>query len=225
MTTSLPLRLAAIFIVGASAIWASSAQAQSCYGTPSRSNVNYEYGRVAFGQFNGASASLVGRRTALALSARVGTIDDLDVQEGALRFGVQLPAGKVQICPALGIGFSRLNTEAAPQTELTSNVLSLRAGVGLGIEQEVYRGISLIPFVAARYEFNVLYVTVDAPNADVVESGDSASVVDVEYGLMASWKMLYAGFVAQRNSDSGDRPYFARYVLGFTFGSGTSRRR
>ena len=224
MSTSLPRRLAAVSIVVMSAICASTVQAQSCYGTPSRSSVAYDYGRVTLGEFHGGSATLIGARTALALSARVGSIDDLDVQEGALRFGLQLPAGKVQICPALGLGLSRLTSET-PQYDLASNILSLRAGVGVGIEQEVYRGISLIPFLAARYEFNVLYVTVDAPNADVLESGDTTSTVDFEYGLMASWKILYMGIAAQRNLDSGDRPYFARYVLGFTFGSGPLRRR
>lgn len=212
-----------ILVFGASVVCPSTMRAQSCYGTPSRSNVAYEYGTVTFGRFDGVSAHLVGTRTALSIGGRFGEIEDVSVQEGSLRFGVQLPAGKLQVCPALGLGFSRATSEPEPEWNLASNTLSLRAGIGVGIEQEVYRGVALIPFVAARYEFNVLYIRIDAPNADVTQSGDTSSTVDFEYGLMASWKVLYAGVAAQRNKDSGDRPYFARYVVGLTFGNTRKR--
>ena len=220
-------RLFGFLILAITTLSSSQLQAQACFGTPSRTNVAYEYGMFSFGQSNGASAALVGRRTALAIAARTGDIGDLSLQGGDLRFSLGLPVGKVQICPALGVGYKSLTSEPAPEFSINSKTLSLRAGAGIGIEQHVYAGVSLIPFVAARYEFNLIYINVDAPNSDPDTdiSGDTLSVVNFEYGLTATWKMLYVGIAAQRNDDSGDRPYFARYVLGFTFGGGSSKKK
>ena len=220
-------QLFTLLVLATTPVASNKLQAQACFGTPSRTNVAYEYGMLSFGQSNGVSAALVGGRTALGLALRTGEIDDLDMQGADLRFSLKVPAGRVQICPALGVGYKSLTSEPATDFKINSKTLSLRAGAGVGIEQEVYAGISLIPFVAARYEFSLVYIDVDAPNADPDDeiSGDTLSRVDFEYGLTATWRMLYVGIAAQRNSDSGSRPYFARYILGFTFGSGSSTRK
>ena len=212
-----------LFTIGAIPLSASSAHAQACYGTPSRSHIAYEYGTVPLGQSHGASLSLVGRRTALALGASVGDIEDVSAQDASLRFGLQFPAGKVQFCPALGLGFARRSSDPSRPFDVTSNKLSLGAGVGVGFEQEVFAGVSLIPFVAARYQFNLVYITIDQADADTEVSGDTVSTVDFQYGLTANWKVLFVGFSAQRYSDS-ERADFARIVVGLTFG-GRSRKK
>ncbi len=219
-------RLFAFLVLATTSVASSQLQAQACFGTPSRTNVAYEYGVLSFGQSNGVSAVLGGGRTSLGLAVRTGEIDDSDIQGGDLRFSIKLPAGKVQICPALGVGYRSLTSDPSPNFSINAKTLSLRAGGGVGFEQEVFAGISLIPFVAARYEFSLTYINVDAANADPDDeiSGDTLSGVDIEYGLTAVWKMLYVGIAAQRNQDSGDRPYFARYVIGFTLGNNSKKR-
>lgn len=223
MTNSRRYRYLAAPVLLASTLSVSRVQAQACLGTPSRSNIAYENGSVSYGQSHGASAALVGRRTALGLAARFGEVGDLTSQDGALRFAIRIPAGKVEICPTLGLGLARRISEPSQDWTITSNTVTLQAGIGVGIEQQVFAGISVIPFVAARYGFGIVAITIDAPDAETEVSGDTLSGVDFEYGLMGRWKVLFGGVAAQRNSDSGSRPYFARYVLGFTFGS-TSKK-
>jgi hypothetical protein len=203
----------------------SVARAQLCAGTPRSSAIAYEYGKLTVGNTHGINATLGGGRNSLALTYRMRDLEgDARGQEVRLRYSLGFGAGPVQICPGLGLGFARDKWDAQNNFTLHTNSLSGRAGVGIGLEKAIYRGFALIPFVLAQYEFTAIEFDLDAPPGTETDiSGDTLSRADIEYGLLAHYKFLYGGLAAQRNSDrSGNRPYMARWIVGFTFSSGGS---
>lgn len=204
------------------ALSASDLLAQACHGTPGRGGVAYEYGRFAFGHTQGVSGVLAGKRTALALGLRLRDLgSDYSGQEGAFRFSMIFPASKVQICPGIAIGYGRDVWDPEQGLSLTSHNVSLRTGAGFGLEQEVYRGFSVIPFFVAQYEFAITYFNIKVPDGTSSVSGDTLSLLQMEYGLLGRYRMIYGGIAANRSSQTeGLRPNMARWILGFAFGGG-----
>ena len=90
-----------------------------------------------------------------------------------------------------------------------------------GFEQEVYNGVSLIPFLGVDYDFTAFVFTLDTPDASEDElSGDTLSHVNIQYGFIAQYKTFYAGMSADRYSDTkGINQYQARWVVGVSFGN------
>ena len=201
---------------------APTANAQACFGTPNRSSVAFEHGLPQVGSVNGAEATLVRRRFNLNVNGRVTSVDpDVDGYQGALRLGLQFGTSRFAFCPALGVGLTSETWEPTSDLSLRSRTLSLRGGAGFGFEQPIYKGVSAIPFVAARYEFDAIVLDdAKSPDPETEIGGDTLSVVDIQYGLTLRYRFAYLGFAAQRNSDTkGSRPYYSHILLGFTFGS------
>jgi len=177
------------------------------------------------GNTQGISAALDRGRFAVGMSLRARELEsDAKGQEAALRFSLGFTVSRVQICPGIGLGFARDEWES-PGVTLTANAFTGRAGVGIGMEQPLYGEFSAIPFIVAQYEFTaIVYDLDDASGGDPEITGDTLSRVDIEYGLMARYKFVYAGIAAQRNSDrTGSRPYMARWIIGFAFGGGAKQ--
>lgn len=198
-------------------------QAQPCFGTPTRGGVAYERGSASYSSSNGVSAAYAGHRLSVGGGYRLRDRSaGITSNEGDFRFAVHVAAGRLMFCPNIGVGYAGESWK--PETNVTFDTKRLigRGGVGVGLEQPVYKGFAVIPFVSARYEFHVVYIDLTAPAGSTAESaGDTLSVVDIEYGLMARFKFLYGGLSLQRNSDSkGTRPYQSRLMLGVTFGGG-----
>jgi hypothetical protein len=126
-------------------------------------------------------------------------------------------AGPISICPGLGAGYQREEWEPESIEPVVSRTLSWRGGVSAGLEQHVYRGFVIAPFVGVHYQFDGSIVEVTAPGN--VAGGDSLSHIDIEYGLIGRFGAVFAGFSASRFTDGGDRPYIARWLLGVAFGS------
>ena len=205
---------------------ASPLAAQVCHGTPPRGGIAFEHGELSTGTSTGVNLAWAGRGAFDATLRQRNLDNDRSGQEANVRFALTI-GSKIQFCPGIGLGFGRDEWDAGDGFSLTSNQLTGRAGIGVGMEQPLVAGISLIPFVVAQYEFTAIEYDVDAPaNAETEVTGDTLSHVDFEYGLMARFKILYGGIAAQRNTEvSGTRPYMARYVLGLTFGSGSKAAR
>jgi len=209
---------------------ASRLGAQVCNGTPNGKSVAYEYGRMSVGSSQGVSGTLAGGRTAIGAGFAIRDVgDDVSGQQGSLRFSLVFPAGKVSICPGLGLVYQHDTWDAPNDAKLTTHNLGARAGVGLGFEQEVYHGFSLAPYVVGQYEFAISVFDLKVTSSDEVDAqttGDTTSHVQIEYGLIGRYHALYAGIAAHRTSDTdGIRPYMARFLVGFAFsGGGRSKR-
>jgi hypothetical protein len=209
---------------------ASRLGAQVCNGTPAHGGAAYEYARMSVGSSQGLNATLAGGRTALGAGFAIRDVgDDVTGQQGSLRFSLVFPAGKVAICPGLGLVYQHDTWDAPNDAKLTTHNLGARAGVGLGFEQDVYHGFSLSPYVVAQYEFAVSVFDLKVTSSDEVDAqttGDTASRVQIEYGLIGRYHSLYAGIAAHRTSDTdGIRPYMARFLVGFAFsGGGRSKK-
>ena len=199
--------------------------AQACYGTPSRGGLAFETGKVSFGTMTGASGAIAGRRVALSGSyRRVEVGEQVSGNGGHGRLALVLGSRRVQVCPALGVDFERRAWDAGAPGTLTSNQLRGLAGVGLGLEQPVYRDLMVIPFAVVQYAYTAVHYSLDAPNSDVQDVGDTTSAGDLEYGLLARYKILYGGFAARHAMKSAP-PYLARWVVGLTFPAGPGARR
>ena len=203
-------------------------QAQICAGTPRGGGIAFEYGTSAVGHTQGLSASLGGGRHSFGAAYRHRTLEeDATGNEARIRYSLGFGAGPLQICPGLGLGFIRDTWNAQNDVTLHTSALSGRAGVGIGLEQAVYKGFAVIPFAVVHYEFTAIKFDLDAPAGTETDiSGDTLSGVDIEYGLLARYKFVYGGIAAQRNTErSGNRPYLARWIVGFTFSPGTTNAR
>ncbi len=212
----LTVSLAAGSIAGASTI-----HAQTCVGAAPSSSVAYTYGQTSASRGHGARANFVGQRAALGVGASALSMPP---QTGALeadaQVAVQFRANRVAVCPVLGLRYGRSQWEQLiSEQKLTTQSLGATGGVAVGFDQPVYRGLHLTPFLSARYRFQVYFLSSDAAEDDAEYSGDTLSVVDLEYGLTARYRRFMAGWSAMRNSDTqGTRPQAARFFLGLTWG-------
>jgi hypothetical protein len=194
--------------------------AQLCYGTPRNGGIAFEHGRVNFGSTNGVSGAISAAHLALAGGYRkieIGSNVTGNSSEG--RFAIVLGGSRVQFCPAIGAEYETRAWDAGTAGILNSRHLTGRAGAGLGIEQSIVGGVSLIPYAAVQFAYTAIDYKLDRPNSNVQEVGDTTSTGDVEYGLLARYKILYGGFSARHAMKSAP-PYFARWIVGVTFPTG-----
>jgi hypothetical protein len=143
-----------------------------------------------------------------------------------LRINIPL-GGRLQICPGLGFEFKTEEFAVENIGDLTTRTGSASAGLGFGFEQQVFKGVSLIPFAAVDYQFSAIVYSLDTPdNSEDELSGDTLSHFNITYGGLVKYKALYAGVSAERYSDTeGSRPYRARLLVGFAFGGGSRSSR
>ena len=218
------LRLVSFTIVALTAPLASLA-AQLCYGTPSNGGLAFEHGKMNFGTTNGVSGAIAGKHVALGGGYRSMEIGpSVTGTNAGGRFAVVLGSSRLQVCPGLGVEYERQEWNRGTFGTANSRQLIGRAGIGFGLEQPVYEGVSVIPFAVIQYAFRAVDYTVDAPDSDVQESGDTTSTGDLEYGLLARYKFVYGGFAARHAMKSAP-PYVARWIIGVTFSAGPVARR
>ncbi len=200
--------------------------AQVCFGTPSHGGISYDRGAAFAGYSNGATATVAGQHVAFSVGGRVlEKVPASTTQSGDARFSLQFGASRVTVCPGLGIGY-RHSVWDAPANRgvdfnVTTHAVAARAGVSVGIEQPVYRGASIIPFVGARYAFRLYYLDTKATSGAVSASGDTTSSMEIEYGLTVRYSLVYLGWSALHDTDRpGTRPIASRLFVGVTWGSG-----
>jgi hypothetical protein len=196
------------------------ARAQACHGTPRGTTLAYEYGTLNVGSTQGLAATFGG----IKLGARLRDIDeDLSGKEADLRFSLVLGSSRFQVCPLFGLGFQQDKWDFDVGSTLTTNMLTLKGGVAVGTEIPVTGGLSAIPFVQVAYQFSAIHFDLEAPNSEPEVTGDTLSLVDIEYGLVGRYRNFFAGVAANRDTDQeGIRPYQARWIFGFSFSGGSS---
>ena len=193
---------------------ATSAKAQLCHGSPPGISVAYEHGTTSAGSSEGIVATL----RAIQLGARIHEVGpNFTGQEGSLRFSLGLGSSRVQVCPMLGVAYGQDTWDYAPGSSLDMKTLTARGGGGIGFLQPVYKDLAINPFIVVQYQFSAMKFE-DAAVDDGEFSADTLSDVDIEYGLVAHYRFLYAGVAAHRFADDeGLNPYLARWIFGFSF--------
>lgn len=203
---------------------ATSLDAQTCRGMPRGGGIALVRGDVYLGPTYGVAVSKgIFGAGFNSLSGEAGNT----AWDANLRFTLALGSSKFQVCPSLGLEYMNGTSEFSDGSELTSRTATAAAGVGFGFEQEVYKGISLIPFLGVDYHFTAIAFSIDAPDgSDNSLSGDTLSHVNIQYGGLATYQSFYVGFSADRFSDTkGSRPYRARLFLGYAFGGASKSSR
>ena len=64
----------------------------------------------------------------------------------------------------------------------------MRGGLSVCLEQPVYRGATITPFLGLRYAFTVYYLDTKVSKGDVSASGDRVSGIEGDYGLTARYR-------------------------------------
>lgn len=220
MKASLTLLVVAALAAG-SMVGPSAMHAQTCIGAAPSSSVAYAYGQTSASRGHGARLNLVGQRAAFGVGASALSMPP---QTGAIesdaQVALQFRTNRFTVCPVLGLRYGRSawEQEIVEQT-ITTQALGASGGVAVGLDQQVYGGVHVTPFLSARYRFQVFFLSSDAADDDAEYSGDTVSVVDLEYGLTARYRRFMMGWSATRNSDTqGTRPQSARFFLGLTWG-------
>lgn len=198
-----------------------SANAQTCTGAAPTSSVAYAFGQTSASRGHGARLNLVGQRAAFGVGASALSMPP---QTGAIesdaQVALQFRTNRFTVCPVLGLRYGRSawEQEFSDQT-ITTQALGASGGVSVGYDRPIYRGVHVTPFLSARYRFQVFFLSSDAADDDAEYSGDTVSVVDLEYGLTARYRRFMIGWSATRNSDTqGTRPQSARFFFGLTWG-------
>jgi len=210
-----------LFLLAATSV---DAGAQTCRGMPRGGGIAVVRGDVYLGSTYGVTLSKgIFGAGFNSLSGEAGNT----AWDANLRFTLARGIGQFQVCPSLGLEYMNATSEFSDGSKLTSRTGTAAAGVGLGFEQEVYKGISLIPFLGVDYHFTAIAFSLDAPDdGESSLSGDTLSHVNIQYGGLAKYQSFFLGFSADRFSDTkGSRPYRARLFLGFAFGGGNKSSR
>lgn len=117
----------------------------------------------------------------------------------------------------IGVALRQDTWDYEPGSSLDIKTLTARGGAGIGFMQPVYGELAINPFVVVQYQFSAMKFEDDA-SGDGTFSADTLSDVDIEYGLVAHYRFVYAGVAAHRLADDdGLRPYLARWIFGFSF--------
>ena len=194
-------------------------RAQMCFGTPQRGGIAADFGKIDFGSTVGATAAYAGDR--VAFGAGFHTVDrgsSTSGTAGAARFALVFGGKTVQICPGLGFEFRSIKWTSAAG-KLTSSHLTGWGGVGVGLEQPVYRGFSVIPFASVRFAFTAVKYDLGGATSEVTTTGDTVSRGEIQYGVLGRYKIIYGGFIADHALKNAP-PFLARWVLGLTFSAG-----
>lgn len=213
-TSSRTLLATALCLLAAAA---TVTEAQTCRGAPRGGGIAFVSGQGYPGNTVGASLS----KGVIGIGFNsLSENDGVSGWDANLRFTFAF-GNRFQFCPSLGVDYKNEDVRMASDLNLTARTATAAAGVGFGYEQPVFQGLSLIPFIGLDYHFTGIVFTIDDETDEDELSGDTLSHVNIRYGALVQYKMLYAGFSADRFSDTkGPRPYAARVVVGFAFGSG-----
>ncbi len=205
------------------AAYSSTAHAQVCFGAPAKGAAAYEYVRYSVGTGHGGSISTTAGR--LALGANFNTrsmrnpLSSASGFEGAGRAALVIALGKVKLCPGIAVGYAKLSKELIDDLKLSDQQLFARGGVGVGLEQHVYGGVSIIPSLGVHYDFTATKFDVDATGGKNETTGDTLSRVAIDYSLGLRYRFVYLAASALRYSDTGGgRPVRGRFIVGFAFG-------
>ena len=185
-----------------------------CHGTPRGTTLAYEYGKLSGANTQGVAATFAVVR----VGARVRDIDESNSgNEFDLRVSVPIGTSRIQVCPLLGVGYLKDEWEIDAASTMTTQTLTLKGGASIGAEFPVAAGFSAIPFLQVAYRFSASKFDIEDQT-----TADTASVVDIEYGLVGRYRNLFAGVAANRDGDTeGVHPYQARWILGFSFSGGS----
>jgi hypothetical protein len=193
----------------------SALRAQTCNGTPRLGGADYEYEQRGIGSSQGAGLTLTAGHFAWNAAyhkSDLGT--DLTGQSGETRFSFPIGAGGFSICPGLGLEYDQDVWNATQTETVTARTLTGRAGISLGFNSLVYGDAQLIPFLGANYSFAARIFSLDATGAQNTTTGDTLSHIEVNYGIVARFKFVYAGFESRRQGS--DKPYVTLWKAGFT---------
>jgi hypothetical protein len=151
--------------------------------------------------------------------------DDITTWDANLRLTMAM-GGKLQWCPSIGFDFRSSDLDISDGSKLTARTGTAAAGLSLGYEQEVSKGVSVVPFIGVDFQFSAVVFSLDTPDSEEGElSGDTLSTVNLLYGALATYKSFFAGVAMNRFADAGGRPYRARWILGYAFGGSSSSSR
>jgi hypothetical protein len=201
-----------LIVLSATAI---EAGAQTCRGMPRGGGIAYVRGDQFTGSTNGIALSKgffgLGFNS---LSENMG----ISGWDANLRLTMAF-GSKLQICPALGLEFAQDEIESL--SKVTSRTGTASAGIHLGFEQEVTKGLSVIPFIGVDYQFTAIAYSLEVEGDDDEISGDTLSHANLTAGALARYKSFFAGLTLDRDLDEdGGIPYRTRLLIGFAFGAG-----
>ena len=201
--------------------------AQACLGTPTRGGIAYQNVRYTVGSGHGATAAFAPGKVAFGAHFNTRTNNaEKSGNEGGGRFAVVVPLGRVQLCHGIQASFYSGTWNAPAGVEVKSQVLTAKAGAGIGLEQPIYRGLSIIPSVGVHYAFTVTKFDVNPPSGEVTTSGDTLSQVAIDYAVLARFRFIYGGVSGLRYADTkGGAPAMARYIIGFAFGGNRAAKK
>lgn len=185
---------------------------QMCHGSPQGISVAYEHGTTSGGTSDGVVATL----RSIQLGARVvEAAPTISGQEGSLRFALGIGTSRFQVCPILGASYRQETWDYLPTASLDMKTITIRGGGGVGFMQPVYKDLAINPFLTIQYQFSA--TKFESASSDGEFTADTLSDVEIEYGVVAHYRFLYAGIAAHRLADDeGTRPYLARWILGFS---------
>jgi hypothetical protein len=213
-----------VLLLGAAVAPERALHAQTCYGTPRRGGLAFEYGDIPFGNTVGVGGALAGKHVAFGAGYRHLDLGSATSGNGGLARLALVLGSRVQVCPGLSLDYEQQRWESRRSGTMTSRQLTGRAGVGIGGEVPVYRGLAVIPFVVGQYAYTAVAYDLDVPNADAQITGDTTSRGDLEYGALARFRFLYGGATASHFAQKG-QPYRTRFVIGVTFAGAPDRPR
>lgn len=201
------------------------ARAQACFGMPSDGAVTYHHARYSLERGHGGGVSVTPGPLAIAVNGNTRSRENEVVSttgfEGAGRVAIVLPVGRVQVCPGISLGYTKLTETHTAEFDVSNQQAALRGGGGIGLEQHVFKGIHIIPSLGVHYDFTAKKYDVIAEDGQNETTGDTLSRLSIEYSLGIRYRFAYAAAIAERYGDSkGSRPTKARWVVGFAFGGG-----
>ena len=216
----------ALALIAAITSSAPSLGAQICSGTPAISNVQFNYDQLAVGNSYGGVGTLVGQKFASGLALTYRNITpNLTGFEGQLRFSGIVGSSRFKVCPGVRLGYARDTWDVRSGLSVTTNLIGLGAGVGVGYEQPIVKGLYLIPYANVGYGFNLTLFNVAATNASTNVTADTVSGLTVEYGVLAHYRFVFAGWAASRApGTTGTNPSSTRIIVGATFSDRSLRK-
>jgi hypothetical protein len=168
-------------------------QAQICTGAPANGGVAYQNGAESFGTSHGGAASFTPGRVGLELSGRASTFgDDESGYAGAFRLSIGL-GGRLKICPTFGLGGERRTWDINASSQLTTNELSGRGGLGAGYELAIGKSAGVAPFAIVEYVHRVTHLDARIANTEPSNVGVQEGAGEATVGVLARYTRVYAG--------------------------------
>ena len=197
--------------------------AQTCHGTARAGGIALEHGALSIGTSEGASLAFAGNRAAVGAAYRYRNVQsDLTGHEGAMRFSLLFGGSRLLVCPTVGLDYQRDRWSVNESQSVVSNRVAGRGGLNAAYDFVIGESLRISPFAGAQYEFAIIDFESDGGAGEANVTGDTLSHVEIEYGLVARYRAVFAGMIADRYSDL-KRPHLARLVLGLAFGGPGSK--